>query len=132
MYMKIRMCSNNRTVYKSLFINNSDSMTHKMSHIMRKPTLCIYKKTQTSFMGTVKLIRAFVFAIGIVQFFFFLNLKFPASSCLQVVLARFVLDLVRNHNVGFLMTLLKCSILEYPEQSHSKLILRLKKSQNII
>ena len=40
-------------------------------------------KTQISFAVTAKLIRAFVFAIRIVQSLFFLNTKFQASSHLQ-------------------------------------------------
>ena len=39
-------------------------------------------KTQISFAVTAKLFSAFVFATWIVQFFFFLNPKFQASSCL--------------------------------------------------
>ena len=37
-------------------------------------------KTQSSFAVTAKLISAFVFATRIVQFFFYLNSKFQASS----------------------------------------------------
>ena len=37
-------------------------------------------KTQISFAVTAKLISAFVFAIGIVQFLYYLNPKFQASS----------------------------------------------------
>ena len=37
-------------------------------------------KTQISFAVTAKLISTFVFATGIVQFFYFLTPKFPASS----------------------------------------------------
>ena len=37
-------------------------------------------KAQISFAVTAKLIRAFVFATRIVQFVYFLNPKFPASS----------------------------------------------------
>ena len=49
---------------------------------MRKPDFCIYAKTkaQISFAVTAKLISAFVFATQIVQFLFFLNPKFQASS----------------------------------------------------
>ena len=39
-------------------------------------------RKQTCRSETAKLISAFVFTVGIVQFYF-LNLKFPASSCLQ-------------------------------------------------
>ena len=52
-----------------------------MSPIMRKSTICIFEnKDANSFAVTGKLIIAFVFAIGKVQFFYFLNAKFPASS----------------------------------------------------
>ena len=48
---------------------------------MGKPTICIAKtKTQISFAVTAKLISAFVFATQIVQFLFYLNPKFQASS----------------------------------------------------
>ena len=50
---------------------------------MGKPTLqSAYAKTkaQISFAVTAKLISAFVFATRIVQFFYFLNPKFPFSS----------------------------------------------------
>ena len=49
---------------------------------MRKPAFCIYAKTKTqiSFAVTAKLISAFVFATRIVQFLYFLNPKFQASS----------------------------------------------------
>ena len=51
---------------------------------MRKPRFPYVKtKTQISFAVTAKLISAFVFATWIVQYLFFLNTKFPASSHLQ-------------------------------------------------
>ena len=51
---------------------------------MRKPTICIReKKTQISFAVTAKLISVFVFATWIVQYLYFLNTKFQASSHLQ-------------------------------------------------
>ena len=59
-------------------------------------------KTQISFAVAAKLISAFVFATLIVQYLFFLNTKFQASSRLQWLhTAWFVSDLVRNHIVGF-------------------------------
>ena len=42
--------------------------------------LCFRTKTQISFAVTAKLISAFVFATRIVQFLFYLNPKFQASS----------------------------------------------------
>ena len=55
-----------------------------MSLVMRKPGLYIIKfaktKTQISCAVTAQLISAFVFAIRIVQFLYYLNPKFQASS----------------------------------------------------
>ena len=54
-----------------------------MSHVMRKPEYAIVKtKEQISFAVTAKLISTFVFATRIVQFLFFLDSKFQASSLL--------------------------------------------------
>ena len=48
---------------------------------MGKPTIAYAKtKAQISFAVTAKLISAFVFATQIVQFLFYLNPKFQASS----------------------------------------------------
>ena len=48
---------------------------------MRKPDFCLCKnKGEISFTLTAKLINAFVFATRIVQFLYFLNPEFPASS----------------------------------------------------
>ena len=50
-------------------------------HSEKKHTFAYSKtKAQISFAVTAKLINAFVFAIRIVQFLFFLNPKFQASS----------------------------------------------------
>ena len=49
----------------------------------REKTGCfayVKTKTQISFAATAKLISAFVFALRIVQFLYYLNLKFQASS----------------------------------------------------
>ena len=55
--------------------------TPKMSRVVRKPVFSYAKtKTQISFVVTVKLISAFVFAIRIVQSLFYLNPKFQTSS----------------------------------------------------
>ena len=52
-----------------------------MSHVMRKRDYCLCEnKAQISFAVTAKLISAFVFATRIVQFLFFSNPKFQASS----------------------------------------------------
>ena len=54
---------------------------HYLSRIMRKPTICICEtETQISFAVTTKLISAFVFATRIVQYLYYLNPKFQASS----------------------------------------------------
>ena len=57
----------------------------QMSPGVRKPTISwdAKTKTQISFAVTAKLISAFVFATWIVQYLFFLNTKFQASSHLQ-------------------------------------------------
>ena len=61
----------------------------KMSRVIRKPDFCLCENkgadqlritAQISFAVTAKLISAFVFATPIVQSFFYLNLKFQASS----------------------------------------------------
>ena len=52
-----------------------------MSCIMRKPTICMCEnKGEDSFAVTEKLISAFVFATLIIQFLYFLNRNFAASS----------------------------------------------------
>ena len=53
-----------------------------------------YAKTKTQ-------INAFVFATKIVQFFYFLNPKFPAPAISSACKAQFVSDLFKNHIVGF-------------------------------
>ena len=47
-------------------------------HMMGKPTICICENKGAV---TAKLISVFVFATRIVQFLFYLNPKFQASSC---------------------------------------------------
>ena len=57
--------------------------THEMSRPMGKPTICIGEnKGADQFAVTAKLISAFVFATRTVQFLFYLNPKFQASSLL--------------------------------------------------
>ena len=54
--------------------------TYHLSRVMRKLDFCLgEKKEQISFAVTAKLISTFVFATPIVQFHFFLNLKFQVS-----------------------------------------------------
>ena len=73
---------------------------------------------QISFGVTAKLISAFVFATGIVQFLFYLNKKFQASSC--ACTGRFVSDLFGNHIVGFPTRRLICLILTYPANDNNE------------
>ena len=58
------------------------AMQHNMSRLVGKPTICIGEnKDADQLRGfTAKLISAFVFATRIVQFLFYLNLKFQAYS----------------------------------------------------
>ena len=72
-------------------------------------------KAQISFIVTEKLIIAFIFATQIVQFFYFLNPKFPVYSNLLALYrpvcfcaAQFVSDLLKKHIVGFLLMRLIC------------------------
>ena len=52
-----------------------------LSHLMGKPTICIGEnKGADQLCGNRELISAFVFATRIVQFLFYLNPKFQASS----------------------------------------------------
>ena len=65
---------------------------------MRKTTFCICKnKGADQLCCNHEVISAFVFPTQIVQFLFFLNLKFPASIHLCSCTAQFVLGLIRNH-----------------------------------
>ena len=75
---------------------------------MGKPTICISenKDADQLIVVTAKLISAFVFATRIVQFLFYLNLKFQASSSF---LCWLVSDLFGNHIVGFPTRWLKYS-----------------------
>ena len=64
------------------------------SHAQNMPPLGLLKDSYVSFAGTAKLISSFVFATQIVQFLYFLNPNFPASSdlCLYCTV-RFMSDL---------------------------------------
>ena len=60
---------------------NFQMKNSNMSRVMRKPDFCICEnKDADQLRGTAKLISAFVFAIRIVQFLFYLNTKFQASK----------------------------------------------------
>ena len=69
------------------------------SHIMRKPTFYICEnKGADQLRSTAKLISAFVFATWILQFFYFLNPNFPASShCLSLYSSVFVGPVQKPH-----------------------------------
>ena len=72
--------------FRSLIFRNFESYfdlhtkNPYLNHVMRKNFAYVKIKMQISFAVTAKLISAFIFATLIVQFLFFLNLKFPASS----------------------------------------------------
>ena len=69
---------------------------------MRKQQYASAKtKVQISFVVTAKLISAFVFSIRIVQFLYFSNPKFQASSHLLCLYRPVCVDLFGNHIVGF-------------------------------
>ena len=75
-----------------------------MSHIMRKTTFAYAKtKAQICFAVPMKLISAFDFATGIVQFLYFNNPKFPPLAIFCACTGRFVPDLIKNHIDGFLV-----------------------------
>ena len=83
---------------------------------MRKPVFAYAKtKTQISFAVTAKLISVFVFATRIVQFLYFLNPKFQASSHLVWLYSLVCVGLVGNpedrfsHNEAQL-----CMLINYP------------------
>ena len=69
--------------------------------------LCFLSKQSAGADQLASLISAFVFATQIVQFLYFLNPKFSASSGSRHLFfacaARFVSDLFGNHIAGFLM-----------------------------
>ena len=69
---------------------------------MGKPTICIGKnKDADSFAVTAKLISAFVFATQIVQFLFFLNPNFQASSSLLCLYSLVCVRPVRKPHCWF-------------------------------
>ena len=63
----------------------SPVLKKNLSRVMRKPTICICENKDADQLrgNTPKLISALVFATWIVQYLFFLNTKFQASSHLQ-------------------------------------------------
>ena len=74
-----------------------------MSCIVRKPTFRMYAKTkeQISFTVAAKLISAFVFATRLVQFIYFLNPKFSASSRLLCLYSSVCVEPVRKPHCWF-------------------------------
>ena len=76
-----------------------ESICNKLSEPRREKTgFFAYAKTKTqiSFAVTAKLISAFVFAIRIVHFLFYLNTKFQASSHLLSLCSLICVDLIGN------------------------------------
>ena len=67
-----------------------------MSRLVRKPTICICENK-----GADQLISAFVFAIRIVQFLFYLNPKFQASSSFLLLCRPVCVGPVRNPHCWF-------------------------------
>ena len=73
-----------------------------MSHLMGKPTICIGEnKDADQLRGTAKLISAFVFATRIGRFLYFLNPKFPVSSCLLCLYSLACVGPVRKPHCWF-------------------------------
>ena len=64
---------------KGIIVSFELTLSKHLSRLMGKPTICIGKSKDTD-QVTAKLISAFVFATRIVQFPFYLNPKFQASS----------------------------------------------------
>ena len=100
-----RSCHRQRThftifIFKVLHLQLFEPPHGKTNNLHRRK-----QKTQISFAVTAKLISAFVFTTRIVQFLFYLNLKFQASNSflLLVCAGRFVSNLWGNHIVGFSM-----------------------------
>ena len=78
----------------------SDSMY--LSRLMGKPTICIGEnKSADQLRVTAKLISAFVFASLIVQFLFYLNPKFQASSSFLCLYRSFCVGPVRKPHCWF-------------------------------
>ena len=75
--------------------DNKKACFQNMSHHMGKPTICIGENK-----GADQL-RAFVFATRIVQFLFYLNLKFQASSCLLCLYSLVCVGPVRKPHCWF-------------------------------
>ena len=69
-----------------------------MIRVMRNPVFCICdnKSIQIICTASVQLISAFVFATWLLQFLYFLHLKYQVPSDLLGLHSRFVLGLIRN------------------------------------
>ena len=90
---------------------------------MGKPTICIGEnkdadqlRGKISFAVTAKLISAFVFATRIVQFLFYLNPKFQASSSLLCLYRAVCVGPVRKPHCWFsheVAQMLKCQLLTF-------------------
>ena len=86
-----------------LVLSFQSFVDHYMSRPMGKLTICIgkKKKAQISFTLTAKLISAFVFATWIVQFLFYLNPKFQASSSFRCLYSPVCVGPVRKPHCWF-------------------------------
>ena len=85
------------------FKSYSFGFIYVLSHVMRKTSFCIYVKVkaQITFAVTEMLIISFVFATRIVQFLYFLNLNFRASSHLLCLYSSVCVGPVRKPHCWF-------------------------------
>ena len=75
--------AHNQLLVYILLLSTGYILSFEWPHEKTQHFACAKIKTQISFVVTVKLISAFVFATWIAPFFFFLNPNFQASSLLQ-------------------------------------------------
>ena len=98
--LRLLSLKNNLSFVKPMYIIVAmQQITNEWPHGKTQQSAQVKTKAQISFAVTAKLICAFVFATRIVQFLFYLNPKFLASS--SFLCCRFVSDLFGNHIVGF-------------------------------
>ena len=76
-------CTRGENYLESVYVVCSYIVLNEPRFEKKRLFAFVKTKTQISFAVTAKLISAFVFATGIVQLIYFLNLKFQASDCLQ-------------------------------------------------
>ena len=91
-----------RSVFETLLTVEPYISIYKWAASWKKQQSVYAKpKVQISFAVTAKLISVFVFATWIVQFPYFLNPKFQASSHLLCLFSLVCVRPVQNHIVGF-------------------------------